>query len=70
MFYLKHKGKKLEINDENVYTVCPCCGKEHKVDLQDILSCEHSDLCGTAVYCGECSARRERARAAGTCPST
>lgn len=70
MFYLKHKGKCLLIESDNVYTTCPQCGKEHKVDLQDILSCEHSDLYGTAVYCEECSARRERARAAGTYPST
>lgn len=65
MFYLKHRGKKLNIRDDNVYTICPECGREHKVDLQAILSSEHSDLYGTAVYCEECSAKREEARKAG-----
>lgn len=65
MFYMKHKGKKLEIRDDNVYTICPGCGKEHKVDLQDILSCGHADLYSTYVYCERCSAEREKARAEG-----
>ena len=37
MFYMKHKGKKLVISEDNVFTVCPRCGREHSVDLQDIL---------------------------------
>ena len=58
MFYMKHKGTKLEIRDDNVYSMCPECGREYPVDLHDILSCEHSDLYGTAVYCEKCSAQR------------
>ena len=54
MFYLKHKGERLEIRDDNVYTICPRCGKEHQVDLHDILSSEHVALYGTAVYCKKC----------------
>lgn len=65
MFYMKHKGKRLEINDDNVYAICPGCGKEEKVNLKDILSCEHADLNSTAVYCEECSAQREQDRVAG-----
>ena len=65
MFYMKHKGKKLEIHEDNVYTICPQCGKEHAVDLQDILKCEHADLYSTYPYCEECTAQRERDRAAG-----
>lgn len=58
MFYMKHKGKKLEVLEDNVYTICPQCGKEHVVDLHDILSCEHADLYGTSIYCEECSYER------------
>lgn len=65
MFYMKHKGKRLEIRDDNVYAICPGCGREEKVNLQEILSCEHADLNSAAVYCEECSAQRERDRAAG-----
>lgn len=65
MFYMKHKGKKLEINEDNVYTVCPQCGKEHHVDISDILASGSADLYGTSVYCEACSAQRERDREAG-----
>ena len=64
MFYMKNKGKKLEIHDDNVFTICPQCGKEHAIDLQDILTCEHADLYGTSVYCQRCSEQREHNRAA------
>ena len=62
MFYLKHKGEKLPVEADNVYTVCPECGREHTVDLQEILEGGDADLYGTAVYCEECSARRDAAR--------
>ena len=58
MFYLKHKGTKLEIREDNVYTRCTVCGKEHKVDLVAILSIEDADLYSTSVDCYECSAKR------------
>ena len=58
MFYLKHKGKRLLIESDNVYTTCPVCGKEHVVDLQDVLGDGNGDLYGTAVYCKECNAQR------------
>ena len=61
MFYLKHKGEKLPVEADNVYTVCPECGREHTVDLQVILEGGDADLYGTAVYCEECSARRDAA---------
>ena len=44
MFYMKHKGKKLVISEDNVFTVCPRCGREHPVDLQDILAGGEADL--------------------------
>ncbi|MGO5028237.1 hypothetical protein [Candidatus Agathobaculum pullicola] len=59
MFYLKHKGKKLTICDNNVYTRCPVCGREHPVDLMDILAGGDCDLYGTVVYCEECSCKRD-----------
>ena len=62
MFYLKHKGKKIPVEADNVYTICPECGREHTVDLQEILEGGDADLYGTAVYCEECSARRDAAR--------
>lgn len=62
MFYLKYNGEKLPIEDGNVYTICPECGREHAVDLQEILEGGDADLYGTAVYCEECSARRESVR--------
>lgn len=57
MFYLKYKGTKLRIHDDNVYTICGHCGREHKVDLVDILSTGEADLYSTSVYCPECSAK-------------
>lgn len=59
MFYLKHKGTRLEIGEDNVYTTCPKCGKEHKVDICDILGGGDADLYGTNVYCHECSVKRD-----------
>ena len=55
MFYMKHKGEKLFIEEDNVFTACPRCGKEHAVDLCEILSCKDADLYGTDVCCEECS---------------
>lgn len=58
MFYLKYNGKRLMIECDNVFTICPICGKEHVVDLQDILQDGDGDLYGTSVYCRKCSAER------------
>ena len=60
MFYVKEKiGKntefKIEINYENVFCICPKCGSEVKVFLDDILQDKNSDLYNTSVYCDECS---------------
>ena len=46
MFYLKYNGEKLPIEDGNVYTICPECGWEHAVDLQEILEGGSADLYG------------------------
>ena len=60
MFYMKHQGKKLEIQEDNVYTICPGCGIEFKVDIQDILSSGSTDLYSTSVYCEKCHARSRK----------
>lgn len=61
MFYVKTKVNgettiTTEITDENVFTRCPECGKEFAVDLSEVLT-NDGDLCGTTVYCSECSAK-------------
>lgn len=54
MFYLKHDGKKLFIEDNNVFNQCPRCGKERPVNLADAVIDGALDLYGTAFYCEEC----------------
>ena len=60
MFYMKHKGTKLFIESDNVYTACPQCGQEHQVDLQEILCTGTADLYSTQVYCHKCSVERAK----------
>lgn len=38
IFYLKKLGFKLYIESDNVYTVCPICEKEHRVDISEVFS--------------------------------
>lgn len=35
MYYLKNGKKKIFIEDDNVFTQCPRCGKEQQIDLAD-----------------------------------
>jgi|GEM_PF-716941 len=64
MFYIKHENDgvtvKAEITDENVFTICPECGKEHAVNLQEILCAGNADLYSTQVYCHKCSVGRAK----------
>lgn len=62
-FYLKHCGSKVYITDENVYTVCPQCGKEHCVNLHDVFT--DGDLCSTQVYCPSCSKKMDKRKEEG-----
>lgn len=60
MFYVKEKINdsvevSVEINDENVFCICPGCGDEVSVDLSKLFIGGESDLYGTAVYCDVCS---------------
>lgn len=44
---------RVEINDENVFCICPRCGNEVQVNLEEIL--KDGDLFSTQVYCDTCS---------------
>ena len=68
MFYVKTKINdeteiNTEITDENTFTRCPECGKEHAIDLSELFSSTSADLYGTVVYCSECSAKRRKENA-------
>lgn len=56
MFYMKLKGRKITLREDNVFTQCPVCGKEHAVDVVDIFRDGLADLYGTSIYCPECAA--------------
>lgn len=59
MFYAKKEvadGMTVSIAiEDNVFCLCPVCGREVAVDLQEILSDEDADLMGTAVLCDACA---------------
>lgn len=55
MFYVKVRGRKVNILEDNVFTRCPVCGKEHAVDIVELFSGGDIDLYGTAIYCPECA---------------
>ena len=58
MFYVKMQdGEKVikeELTDENVFTVCPKCGKELQIDLAEVFP-DGVDLFTTSIICRECS---------------
>ncbi len=61
MFYVKKKladGVEINVDIEcdNVYTRCPKCGVEHKVDFEGHAKYEDFELESTAIYCEKCSA--------------
>lgn len=60
MFYLKEDGKKLIIRADNVYTICPRCGREHAVDLSDVALADEFEIEFTHVFCGDCTKEFER----------
>lgn len=61
MFYTKltlSENSKVitRLSDKNVYSICPKCGKEIRVNLSDVLKEEDTDLHTTCVYCKSCAA--------------
>lgn len=62
MFYVKKEiGSdmviKIELNEDTVFGICPLCGAEVQVDLQEILE-NGGDLYSTMVACEKCSKRK------------
>lgn len=60
MFYVKEKVSPsvdvtVELHDDNVFCICPECGREVEIDLVELFGNGESDLYGTSVYCRECS---------------
>lgn len=60
MFYTKlhldhHNELVTYLGEDNVYGICPVCGKETTVDLAGILKEEDTDLYNTSVYCDNCT---------------
>lgn len=70
MFYVKETNGQcaitVQITDENVFTLCPKCGREIPIDLQELFEGGDVDLCGTTILCEECwkeeSGRKAAAR--------
>lgn len=50
----------LSIEDDNVFTHCPICGREHTVDLVELASSGDFDLYGSAIYCRECADKHRK----------
>ena len=58
MYYIKHNGAEIAIEDNNVYTRCGLCGAAMPVDLADCVQDDTLDLYGTTWYCDNCSYTR------------
>ncbi len=66
MFYAKAKigdnaEVRIQLDYQNVFTVCPSCNKEHAVDITEIFMEEEADF-DCVVYCADCSREREKKR--------
>ncbi len=48
----------MPIEDDNVFTHCPDCGREHAVDLVEIASSGDFDLYSSSVCCEDCTRKR------------
>ena len=59
MFYVKEKTNnteiRIEIDDENVFTVCPKCGSEFSVCPRELAKSIDFDLYSTRICCDHCS---------------
>ena len=60
MFYVKENMSPtvdvtVELHDDNVFCVCPGCGREVEIDIAELFSDGESDLYDTSVYCADCS---------------
>lgn len=63
-YYVKATTKnggviRVSIAADNVFTHCPVCGKEHRInDFIDLVRSGDFDLYGTAIYCERCAKKR------------
>lgn len=58
MFYVKSSlGEEVPITNTNVFTHCPKCGVEHKVDLVSLITEHGGDILDCTMYCEECTKR-------------
>lgn len=62
MFYVKTKindsiEMKVDLYDDEIFTVCPKCGKEIQIESTDIIQIfqDGGDFASTNFYCYECS---------------
>lgn len=66
MFYVKAdiaEGVSIKVElGENIYNLCPICGKECAVDLEEAVTKDGLDLYHTEVCCDECWANIESER--------
>lgn len=67
MLYLKtkinnHIEIKVDLYDDEIFTMCPECGIEHEVDTEMIISIlkNGGDFSSTSVYCSDCSKSNKR----------
>lgn len=59
-YFIRFKGRKVYLFEDNVRTNCPNCGREHIVDIVDVASTDGFDLYDSAAYCEECSREARR----------
>lgn len=61
MFYVKEKINeamevRIEVGCDNVFGICPGCGDEVQVNLEDLSDADDGlDLYGMSVYCDDCT---------------
>ena len=60
-YFIRFRGRKVYLLEDNVRTICPNCGKEHVVDLADIAeTADVFNLYDTDVYCEACSQEAQK----------
>lgn len=60
-YFIRFKGRKVYLLEDNVRTICPNCGKEHVVDIVDVIeSADGFSLYGTNTYCEGCSQEAQK----------
>lgn len=55
----EHAEVRIALDYDNVFTVCPQCGKEHSIDISEFFQDEDFDF-DSSVYCEDCSKKISR----------